>query len=127
MLIDYTQRIISRLERLRDMGFKISIDDFGTGFSSLSYLKDMPANALKIDKSFLDTLLQDQSTQVITETMVYLSKKLDLVSIAEGVETEKQFEYIRRMGVDVVQGYLMSKPVPKAELEKLIQHEESYL
>ena len=87
----------------------------------------MPANALKIDKSFLDTLLQDQSTQVITETMVYLSKKLDLVSIAEGVETEKQFEYIRRMGVDVVQGYLMSKPVPKAELEKLIQHEESYL
>lgn len=127
VLIDDTQRIISRLERLRNMGFKISIDDFGTGFSSLSYLKDMPANALKIDKSFLDTLLQDQSTQVITETMVYLSKKLDLVSIAEGVETEKQFEYIRRMGVDVVQGYLMSKPVPKAELEKLIQHEESYL
>ena len=122
-MINDTKRIIHRLEKLRDMGFKISIDDFGTGFSSLSYLKDMPANTLKIDKSFLDTLIEDPSTQVITENMICLSKKLNLVSIAEGVETEQQFAYIRRMGVDVIQGYLFSKPIPKPEMEKLIQQE----
>lgn len=124
VMINDTKRIIHRLEKLRDMGFKISIDDFGTGFSSLSYLKDMPANTLKIDKSFLDTLIEDPSTQVITENMICLSKKLNLVSIAEGVETEQQFAYIRRMGVDVIQGYLFSKPIPKPEMEKLIQQEE---
>lgn len=123
VLINDTKRIIHRLERLRDMGFKISIDDFGTGFSSLSYLKDMPANTVKIDKSFLDTLIQDRATQVITETIVYLSKKLDMVSIAEGVETEQQFDAVRRMDVDVIQGYLMGKPLPKWEMEKRIEQE----
>lgn len=127
VLIHDTEHIINRLERLRDMGFKISIDDFGTGFSSLSYLKDMPVNTVKIDKSFMDSLLQDHATQVITETMIYLSKKLGFISIAEGVETEQQLEYLRHMDVDVIQGFLMSKPIPKMEMEKLIQQEGSYL
>lgn len=95
VLIEDFESTISILEELRNRGFKVSLDDFGTGYSSLSYLRDIPIDTLKIDKSFVDTILLDDSTSIITDAVITMVKKLGLETIAEGVETEEQFEYLK--------------------------------
>ncbi|MBQ3546077.1 MAG: GGDEF domain-containing protein [Lachnospiraceae bacterium] len=123
VLIEDSESTINLLKSLRDFGFKISLDDFGTGYSSLSYLRDIPINTLKIDKSFVDTMLEDESTSIITDAVIKMVKKLGLETIAEGVETEEQFEYLMRMNCDNIQGYLLGRPMPKEELVKIILEE----
>ena len=123
ILIDDTEKILERLRYVKDLGFGISVDDFGTGFSSLSYLQKLPVNTLKIDKSFLDLVETEKTTRILTETIVYLARKLGLETIAEGVETEGQFEIMREMGCDLVQGYLLSRPITKDAIEELIRQE----
>lgn len=123
VLIEDFESTINILNELRLMGFKISLDDFGTGYSSLSYLKDIPINTLKIDKSFVDTILIDASTSIITDAVITMVKKLGLETIAEGVETEEQYEYLRKMNCDNIQGFLLGKPMPKEELIELIMNE----
>lgn len=99
------------LHYLKTQGFGLSIDDFGTGYSSLSYLVDLPFDFLKVDISFIRRLTVDQQSAYLVETIIYLSKRLGLKSVAEGVETKEQWMMLKEMGCDYVQGFFFSKPV----------------
>lgn len=121
ILIDDFDDIIERLNELRKAGIRISLDDFGTGFSSLSYLKGLPIDTLKIDKTFVDTLLTDANTKIIMESIIYMVKRLGYETIAEGVETKAQFEYLRELSCDIIQGYYMGRPLPSVEIENLLE------
>ena len=121
ILIDDFQAVTEKMQLLKEYGIRISLDDFGTGFSSLSYLKKLPINTLKIDKSFTDTLLTDSATRIITESIVSMVKSLGFESIAEGVEEEQQYKYLRAIGCDIIQGYLFGKPLSQEEIEQLLQ------
>ena len=103
------------------VGIRISLDDFGTGFSSLSYLKGLPIDTLKIDKTFVDTLLTDVNTKIITESIIYMVKRLGYETVAEGVETEEQFAYLRELSCDMIQGYYTGKPMPAEGIENLLK------
>jgi len=120
VLIDDFQAVYEKLKVLRDYGIRISLDDFGTGFSSLSYLKKLPIDTLKIDKSFIDTVMTDSVTRVITESIISMVKCLGFESIAEGVEDVQQYEYLHSIGCDVIQGYLFGKPQSPQELEAVL-------
>lgn len=104
-----------QLARLRDRGIKISIDDFGTGYSSLSYFKNIPADELKIDKSFVSAMQENSNDAAIIELIVSLAKKFNLSVVAEGVEDENSLKQLRDMGCDYAQGYFFSPPVPRDE------------
>lgn len=121
VLIDDFEQVVSKLRILKEYGIKISLDDFGTGYSSLSYLKGLPIDTLKIDKSFIDTVIQDESTQVITESIVSMVKKLGFETVAEGVETEEQYEYLKKIECDNIQGFLLGKPMPAEEIVSLLR------
>lgn len=123
VLIENFKEVTRKLHILRDYGIKISLDDFGTGYSSLSYLKGLPIDTLKIDKSFIDTIILDENTRVITESIVFMVKKLGFETIAEGVETDEQFEYLKNIGCDCIQGYLLGKPVESEKIEELLSHQ----
>lgn len=121
ILVEDFEETKKRLGDLRKTGIRISLDDFGTGFSSLSYLKGLPIDTLKIDKSFVDTLLTDMNTKIITESIIYMVKRLGYETIAEGVETEEQFTYLRELSCDMIQGYYTGRPMPAEGVEKLLQ------
>jgi diguanylate cyclase (GGDEF)-like protein len=105
------------LERLAEMGVDISIDDFGTGYSSLLYLKRLPASELKIDKGFIQSLEQGNDDAAIVSSIIALGQTLSLRIVAEGVETEAQQKFLTDLGCDSLQGYLLSRPVPAAEIK----------
>lgn len=112
--LDYT---ISVLNKLREMGIGVSLDDFGTGYSSLNYLKRLPINNLKIDKSFVHGLKPGSNEAMIAKALISLAHSMHLVVTAEGVETEKQLEFLRGQNCDIVQGFLFSDPKPVNELD----------
>lgn len=120
VLIDDFTEVIEKMNLLREYGVRVSLDDFGTGFSSLSYLKGLPIDTLKIDKSFIDTVITDDSTRIITESIVSMVKKLGFETVAEGVETEAQFEYLRDIQCDNIQGFYLGRPMPKDEVEQIL-------
>lgn len=120
VLIDDFTEVTEKLVTLRDIGIKISLDDFGTGYSSLSYLKGLPIDTLKIDKSFIDTVITDENTRIITESIIYMVKKLGFETIAEGVETEEQYRYLNEIDCDNIQGYFMGRPMPSDKIENLL-------
>jgi diguanylate cyclase (GGDEF)-like protein len=120
VLIDDMKTVFEKMEELRDFGIRISIDDFGTGYSSLQYLKALPADTLKLDKTFIDSAENDSSTKIIIETMIGMSKKLGFETVAEGVETKEQLEILENMGCDIIQGYYLGKPVSDEEIENLL-------
>jgi diguanylate cyclase (GGDEF)-like protein len=103
---------IDKLTTLRDMGVKIAIDDFGTGYSSLAYLARLPVEELKIDRSFVASMLDDPSAMTLVSTIISLAHALKLNVVAEGVETEEQAKILRLLRCDQMQGYLISKPLP---------------
>jgi len=111
---------INTLQHFSDMGVEMAIDDFGTGYSSLSYLKRLPINKLKIDQSFVRDLSIGEDDKAIVESIIYLSKAMNLKVIAEGVETLKQKDFLQKQGCNEVQGYLYSKPVPADEMTNLL-------
>ena len=94
------------------------MDDFGTGYSSLSYLKRLPLDTLKIDRSFVSDLENNKDDAAICAAIIAMAHNLDLKVVAEGVETRAQREYLRTQRCDKIQGFLISKPLPAAELEK---------
>ena len=100
------------LDRLRDLGVRFSIDDFGTGYSSLSYLKRLPADAIKIDQSFVKGLGENAEDTAVVRMIIELAHTLSLEVIAEGVETEVQADLLKEMGCGFAQGYHFSKPFP---------------
>ncbi len=120
ILIDDFEEIKEKLIMLKDYGVRISLDDFGTGYSSLSYLNGLPIDTLKIDKSFIDKVCTDESTRIITQYIVAMVSKLGYISVAEGVETSEQFDFMKQVGCDVIQGYLLGKPMPAEDIEELL-------
>jgi len=102
---------IDTMERMRKLGVKISIDDFGTGHSSLAYLKRFPIHRLKIDKTFVDSLLLDQKDEAITRAIIGMAKNLGLSAVAEGVESRDQLDFLRHLGCNEIQGYFVSRPL----------------
>ncbi|MDE5804008.1 MAG: bifunctional diguanylate cyclase/phosphodiesterase [Lachnospiraceae bacterium] len=120
ILIEDFEEVKDKLLTLRDYGVKISLDDFGTGFSSLSYLNGLPIDTLKIDKSFVDRVITDESTKIITESIVSMVSKLGYETVAEGVETQDQFDYMQQIGCNIIQGYLLGRPVPAEEIEQML-------
>ncbi|MGC8483198.1 MAG: EAL domain-containing protein [Thermodesulfobium sp.] len=121
--LQYTQDLI---EKLTDSGIRFMLDDFGTGYSSLSYISKLKIDYLKIDISFVRNIL-DEHTKNVIETIVFLSKKLNIKSIAEGVETVEQFEILKDIGCDYFQGFLFSKPLPQDVFEDFVLTNEKIL
>ncbi len=121
VLIENFEMVYEKIAALRSYGIRISLDDFGTGFSSLSYLKRFPIDTLKIDKTFIDTVLTDQTSKVIMEAIVNMVKALGFEAIAEGVEQNEQYMYLRSIGCDVIQGYLFSKPLAPKDMELVLE------
>ena len=116
MLVGNVEEIVAKMNALRLLGVRFSLDDFGTGYSSLSYLKRLPLAQLKIDQSFVRDLLTDPNDAVIASTIVSLGHSLGLKVIAEGVETQGQFDFLSGMGCDAFQGYFFGRPAAAADL-----------
>lgn len=121
MLIENFQIITDKLEVLRGLGVTVALDDFGTGYSSLSYLNRLPIDTLKIDKSFVDTISRDEEGRVIVSILIELGHGMELKVIAEGVEIEEEFSFLKEYKCDSMQGYLLSRPLSKEEIIRLIE------
>lgn len=111
-----TEHVIAKLERLRAAGIRIALDDFGTGYSSLSYLKELPMSTLKIDRSFIQNLLDDPKAKSLTRSIIAIGHLLQMDVVAEGIETEEQMRYLATHDCDRFQGYLIQKPLPEKQL-----------
>lgn len=118
-LVDDLDQVVARMSELKAHGFWFSVDDFGIGYSSLSYLKRLPLDKLKIDISFVRDILVDPGSRAIAQAIISLARALDLSVIAEGVESEEQRDLLARLGCDAYQGFLCSQPLPFAELEAM--------
>jgi predicted signal transduction protein with EAL and GGDEF domain len=114
---DTTHRIV---ERLHALGVRLAVDDFGTGYSSLAYLKHLRPSKVKIDRSFVRDLSDDESDRVLVKAIVQLAHTLDISVVAEGVETTEQRDYLRQIGCNVLQGYLISRPQPAERFERFV-------
>lgn len=121
LLINSFEQVVSMLKGLRDMGVKISMDDFGTGYSSLNYLRRLPLNTLKIDKSFIQDINVQGMGENIVSSIISLVHRLQIEVVAEGVETETQLDYLVRCNCDNVQGYFLSRPGPAENVAGVIQ------
>ena len=117
--------VVERLHKLRSTGLRIAIDDFGTGYSSLSYLQDLPLDVLKIDRTFIQRLYNESSQTSLVNTILLLATGLGLETVAEGVELIEQCETVKRLGCDLIQGYLYSPPVTADQIPATIQSIES--
>ena len=101
------------MQALKEQGVRLTLDDFGTAYASLSTLRRFPFDRIKIDKSFVGDMGQDDSAQAIVEAVLLLGARLNLAVVAEGVETEAQLDALRRLGCGLVQGYLTGRPMPE--------------
>lgn len=119
VFVEDFETIITKMNAIKSLGVKLSLDDFGTGFSSLSYLKRLPIDELKIDQSFVKDLEQDQGDEAIVKSIIALGKSMGVKVIAEGVETDSQKQMLTDFGCDHFQGYLFDKPKKIEEFEKL--------
>ncbi|NOQ63442.1 MAG: EAL domain-containing protein [Methyloprofundus sp.] len=113
---------LHELKKLEAMGIRISMDDFGTGYSSLAQLKHLPISKLKIDRSFIKDLTENESDRILIKTIIALGHSLGLKIVAEGVETIEQQDFLAAQGCDLIQGYLRSRPVPPEQLAELFVH-----
>jgi EAL domain-containing protein (putative c-di-GMP-specific phosphodiesterase class I) len=111
-MINNFDKVSSTIDELRHMGLSISLDDFGSGYSSLNYLAILSIDEIKIDKSFIDLINRDSKVNAMIEMIINLSKAYKINIVAEGVETYEQFDYLKDMGCAEIQGYLFSKPEP---------------
>ena len=121
ILMENVESAVNILNRLHCRGISIAIDDFGTGYSSLSYLKNLPINTLKIDRSFITDLLTDDYDKNIVSTVISMAHGMNLQVVAEGVETQEQFDLLKEMSCDEIQGYLLSKPIDSFQITHLLQ------
>jgi EAL domain-containing protein (putative c-di-GMP-specific phosphodiesterase class I) len=115
------------LHELADIGVNLNIDDFGVGYSSLSYLRRMPVQKLKVDKSFIEDVPHDEDAVAIVRAIVSMAQQLHLKTVVEGVENKIQADFLKEMGVDVIQGYYFSKPIPAPQVIEYIQKYQPYL
>lgn len=116
--------ILKLMKELKELGFKISIDDFGSGFSSLNMLKDLPIDVLKLDKEFFPKGDMDERVKTIFVNVVRMTKELNIIPLTEGVETKEQAEFLREVGCVLAQGYYYSRPLPEADFIKYLSEHE---
>ncbi len=120
LLLDDSPAVNTYIDEISKCGVRLSVDDFGTGFSALSYLKNFPVSTVKIDRSFIMDLPGDKENEVLVQAIIAMAHGLRLEVIAEGVETEEQWEFLRRHKCNFAQGYYFGKPMPKAEFEDFL-------
>ena len=111
---------ISIIKKLKERGIRVLMDDFGVGFSNLSNMKKIPFDAIKIDKSFIDDICNNENDKYIANTIISLAHQMNIAVVAEGVESQEQLEILQDQLCDTLQGYLFSKPVTASELAKII-------
>ena len=124
VMMDNVEEKIVLLNQFRQMGIQLSIDDFGTGYSALSYLKNLPINTLKIDRTFIECITHNEQDRAIVASLINLSHSLNLVVIAEGAETKEQVDILQSLGCDQIQGYFFYKALPADEIECLLRAQE---
>ena len=122
LMMDNKERLLKAMNDIKNAGFTISVDDFGSGFSSLSLLKDIPANVIKLDKEFLNTEGENKKEKVIINSVINMAKELDLTTVAEGVEDQSQSDLLKSMGCDIVQGFFYARPMPEEQYESLLRN-----
>ena len=120
LIMQDVEQAVATMKELQSLGVQLSIDDFGTGYSSLAALKTFPVARLKIDKSFINDLPNDENDKAVASAVISLGQKLNLRVIAEGVETDDQVAFLRANNCDEMQGYHFSKPVPAADIERML-------
>ena len=120
LLLEENNDVANKVKTLEEAGFFFSIDDFGTGYSALSYLQRYKFDYIKIDKSFIDSLDLSPANQALCEAIIAMAHKLDMEVIAEGIETETQYQLLKGMGCDYCQGYYLARPLPKTEFLKFL-------
>jgi EAL domain-containing protein (putative c-di-GMP-specific phosphodiesterase class I) len=118
-LLEHTQEMIERLNELRALGISLSIDDFGTGFSSLSYLRKLPISTIKIDQSFVRDMLVNENDRVLVQTIVAMAHNLGHALVAEGIENLQQQIKLAELGCETGQGYLLGRPLPADEFRRV--------
>lgn len=118
---DDSIQLISVINRLQNSGFSIMMDDFGSGYSSLNVLKNIPVDIMKIDRDFVNDIEDNEKSKNVLGSVIHLARRLGIPVVAEGVETEKQYEYLKGIGCGSIQGYFFSKPIPTAEFDWLMQ------
>ncbi|MBO4404786.1 MAG: EAL domain-containing protein [Treponema sp.] len=112
IVFDNQKRLVQVMQKLKEAGFLISVDDFGSGYSSLNLLKDIPADVIKLDKEFLSKAGTTPREAIIIESVIEMAKKLHMTTVAEGIETKNQSELLRNIGCDIAQGFFYAKPMP---------------
>lgn len=120
VLSEHIEEILSNCNNLRSMGFHLSLDDFGKAYSSLSLLKDVPADVLKLDRGFLAHAMDDSNGQAIIRNVISMAKDLRLETVAEGIETKEQSELLRSMGCDTAQGFYYARPMPPEKFSRIL-------
>jgi len=122
VLIESYDEIKDKLIQLKSIGIKIALDDFGKGYSSLSYLTHIPINTLKIDKNFIDAISSENDDTSLTSMIIMIGRRLGLSIVAEGVETEAQLIYLKKHNCHKIQGYYFCKPLPQEEILNLLNN-----
>ena len=124
ILMNNVESTIEKLDELHKVGVSVAIDDFGTGYSSLSLLQKLPIHRLKIDRSFIHDMVENEDQSII-EAIAYMARGLKIEMVAEGVELDYQLRYLRSLNCPVIQGFLYSRPVPANDAKDLIQESNS--
>ena len=119
-LMHNTDVITETMRQIKQLGVRLALDDFGTGYSSLGYLRRFPIDVLKIDQSFTSDLPNDEGAMSITRAIIAMAQSLNMTTVAEGVETCEQLECLSTLGCDVMQGYLISRPLPAEQMTALL-------
>ena len=122
LLTENLETLVDTVTMLKEKGFRISVDDFGSGYSSLNLITQMPFDTLKIDGSFfLKNELTERNKKVIS-SIITLAKSLNLETVSEGVETDNQVDFLKELGCDIIQGFFYYKPMPSGDFEKLLKN-----
>lgn len=119
-VIENVQKALPILQKLREQGLQIELDDFGSGYSSLNYLRRLPVDILKVDKTFIAELADNVAEQAIMATIIQMAHTLNIQVVAEGVETHDQLNILEKMACDKAQGFLFARPLPCSEVERLL-------
>ena len=123
-MFENVEYIVDVLNRLKENGFVLSMDDFGSGYSSLNLLKEIPVDVLKLDRGFFKEIMNNDRGKKIVNGVIRLAKSIGIKVVAEGVETPQQSDFLRQVGCDMAQGYLFAKPMPIRQFEALLRGAE---
>ena len=120
IMFDNQKKLIKVMNEIKKAGFLISVDDFGSGYSSLNLLKSMPADVIKLDKDFLSNAPENQKENIIIQSVIEMAKKLKIKTVAEGVETKLQSDMLKSIGCDIAQGFFYAKPMKESDFLDLL-------